>query len=433
MARKPNTPYKLPTKSRIRNIILTILVILLLAAGVGYGLYKAFGTEILPIQQESVVNAPQIVPQPAKPKSETESLFTVEKAKETLVAYYNGLAASDSDMLRSIGADATAAAVDNGWIEAMGYAVDTSKTSAPVATEMPADIGKWAGNNIYNIYDFYDPNAIQAAIRNNITGLTDVKGWIYFDTALGRWAIVDPTIPTATNAAEIPKLEKFSQDRLIDIRMSSVGALSNSWWSYAQLNYEISNSNTTTPVTITQREFDEGMTVLVSPKLLEGLQPATEKKVEGTNANNTDNADANAAANNATDAGNSANANHLEAVETVPSKVSGICIVYRGTIDNFDFRKMSSAPLSISGDVNILSISTEAENLTPIYTVGDVASEDVRALLSQEEIDRYNASGELPPDTPKVITVNSNGSNAAASPENGSAASENSGNTSGEE
>jgi hypothetical protein len=382
-----------------------------------------------------VVNAPQIVPQPAKPKSETESLFTVEKAKETLVAYYNGLAASDSDMLRSIGADATAAAVDNGWIEAMGYAVDTSKTSAPVATEMPADIGKWAGNNVYNIYDFYDPNAIQAAIRNNITGLTDVKGWIYFDTAQGRWAIVDPTIPTATNAAEIPKLEKFSQDRLIDIKMSSVGALSNSWWSYAQLNYEITNSNTTTPVTIAQREFDEGMTVLVSPKLLEGLQPATEKKVEGTNANNNNNAATTApgAENNASDTNNSANANHLEAVETVPTKVSGICIVYRGTIDNFDFRKMSSAPLSISGDVNVLSISTEAENLTPIYTVGDVASEEVRALLSQEEIDRYNASGELPPDTPKIVTVSGDDANADSSPANSNDASENSGNSSREE
>lgn len=410
LARKPNTPYKLSTGSRIRNIILTILVFLLIAAGVGYGVYKAFGKDLFP-KQETVVDAPKIVA-PAEKKPEAENLFTPQKAEETLVTYYNALASSDSEALRSIGADSAAAAVDNGWLAAMEYAVDTSKTSTPVATEMPASIGIWAGNNLYNIIDFYDGTKTDASVRNNITGLSNLVGWIYFDSTQGRWAIVDPTIPIETNAPEIPNLVKYSQDRLIDIKMSSVGSLSNPWWSYAQLNYDITSSDETSPVTIAEREFDNGITTLITPTLLKGLPAATRKKAEApANGENAVQAQDNQTAQNQDNA-NAGNAAAQDQGEVVPSKVAGICIIYRGVVSDFNFEKIGSAPLSITGDINMLSISTERENLTPVYTVGNVKSSDLRALMSKEEIERYDASGELPPDTPEVSPASADNANA---------------------
>lgn len=398
--RKENAPAKVGTSARIRNIILAVLVLALIAAGVIYALWRSPAS---PLRQNTAAGTGLAVPIEIQEVTENASMNTPQYAREAISKYYTALATDDAAALHQQGNDGTAVAIENKWLNALDYAVDLGQLASPDVDAFPPAAGMWAGNTLYKIEDFYSRKP-QNAITNDVTGKTGAVGWVYFDTVQGRWVIVDPTIPSAVSAPEGNKIEKFSSDRLVDVKAASSGALSNPWWSYAQIAVDISSTNRESGVSVTPKKFDEGITVVVPDSLTNGVDKAVEKEVKNENANN-ENANQQqpqqgqqqpAQQPEAANAGSS-NSAATTRMELEPKKASGVCVLYRGSINDFNITRIGSVPLHIDGDIMPVSISTDKENVTPVFPVGNITFEEIQKLLTQEEIAKYNATdGELP-------------------------------------
>ena len=91
--RKENAPAKIGTSARIRNIILAVLVLALIAAGVVYALWRSPAS---PLQQNTAAGTGLAVPIEIQEVTENASMNTPQYAREAISNYYTALANDDA-------------------------------------------------------------------------------------------------------------------------------------------------------------------------------------------------------------------------------------------------------------------------------------------------------------------------------------------------
>lgn len=292
----------------------------------------------------------------------------VNDAKSFLDSYYKALSSYDASALREIGAIDAANSVSNGWLQNMGYKANYSAIGLPDATVMPQPVSTYAGYDLYNVSDFYhqsassqsensslsqslsalsSDNSNNAPITSIVTGNTSIGGWMYYNAETDKWVIIDPTIPTFVSSPEATNVERTSSDRQANVRMSTPGAYSNPWWSYAQVSIAITNTSTQ-DIAVDNADLDDGITVINQDDIL-GAVPAGESK-------------------------------------------QSISTVYRGEINNFTLSRIGAQPLSINGNICPIKVSYGDEDISPVIAIGtDSDSTKISSLLSDEQKKKYEA------------------------------------------
>ena len=243
--------------------------------------------------------------------------------------------------------------MDLGWLDSIHYLVDYGKLSSPASGGFPSSAGMYAGNVVYAISGFY-PQGTDNALSSDVTGLTSVCGWIYFDSLRNTWVIADPMIPTAVSAPEYPRVQRNSEDSLVIVKASGAGVFANPWWSYSSLSVEVSLKDQNADVSMSPRSFDDGVTVTV-PDTLKGLVP----KAGQANA----------------------------------GKASGDCVVRRGEASGFSFTRIGAKPLVLDGDLFPLDVEYHDEDVSPYFAVGAATAEGLDAIGNYEAAEEYGVEG----------------------------------------
>lgn len=368
---------KLATKHRQRNQKIAIAIggVTTIAVAVSVASYA-----IPSAQQQSA--------EIKKQREQTESVleiehsnFTVESAKSAIDGYYSALRDGDATKLRELSATDAANALERNWLAAIGYELGSF---SPNVDAMPEPVGVYAGKELYSIESFFKTPPVDA-IKSNVFGQTTPSGWMYYETKDAVWKIIDPTIPTATEAPEAQTVDRKSEDSRVTVSIQSPGAFSNPWWCYTQLSIEMSSTATDYGVSVTQRQFDGGLTASVPTSLLSGLA-----KASSSSATNVIDGGMIAA-----DSGEIKDGVQTDSSGAVISPVSakGVCSLYRGEIKDFSLSKIGQRPLSIDGDIMPFTVETSQEDVTPIFAIGDSSLEEIKGLLTEEEMSKYGLRG----------------------------------------
>lgn len=336
---KPNT--FITNRYKRNTIIFTItLAVIICVAAFLYILSLKTGTSrhIIDTPNEPTVTEVQDVA--------SQSDNTPQKANEFIVAYYKALADKNVTALQQLECIQTSEALKLGWLNDIGYEIDITKIGTPSAVQFPQSQGIYAGCTLYKISDFYQ-QAPQQAIKSNITGETGVEGWIYFDSLRAKWRISDPLIPTATCAAEAKTVTRKSKDGLVQVKLSTPGAYCSPWWGYTQVSIEIQNLSTL-PVILSRAALDKGMTA-ITPAEMGTMVSSNETK-------------------------------------------NGICVVYRGVLNDFGIEKIGGVPLMIDGNVCPTTIDYGNENISPPFAIGNSSASEIVQLLTKQQIKDFNAT-----------------------------------------
>lgn len=326
MRRKRNQPYKITTAGtwgrRIASTFLLIIVIIIvwLILSVMSGALPSPIELVSGVLEDTTDQTEQeevTVPDTTQDDVETQqSNDTAKDATDTLNAYYDAITSNNTSRLHEIGADATASAIERGWLQRIDYQV--TSTSQASADSFPSSVGTYAGNTLYSISDFYQDS--ENAIHSSVTGDTPREGWVYYDTMTNGWVIVDPTIPTATQTPKSSTVRLTSADRSTTVSITTQGALSNPWWSCLDESVEVTTSGT---VTMTKRQFDGGVTMTV-PSNLTGTQGSQ----------------------------------------------SGTIRIVRGNTSSFGTEKIGQEPLILDGDMAGITVTSGTQDVTPSLTIG---------------------------------------------------------------
>ena len=374
-------PIKIVTKRLKRNRIIALIIGIIAIGALAY--YLAFGLG----WASKFNNVTSTTAEVDITDFETKTNSGVEGAKTTINAYYNLLAQQDADGLKNYGFDDASAAMTMKWLTAINYEVDASLVDADVDT-MPEPVGVYAGNNLYKISDFMTSNPT-GVIKSSITGTTGCEGWTYYDADKMTWVIIDPTIPTATQAAEAGNVSSSTEDNFVNVNLQCSGAYSNPWWSFAMMSVDISSSDVNNTVNVEMNTLDNGMTTIVPDSLLEGCPVAKRVAISQQNTNQNENQEENQ---NSNQNSNQSNTNQSTVNSISVTNAKGICCIYRGVLSDFNIDRIGAAPLRIDGNVCPVIITVGDEDITPAFAIGTAASEDILRLLNEEEREKYGAS-----------------------------------------
>lgn len=289
----------------------------------------------------------------------TDTENTPEKAAEFLNSYYSALANRDSAKLYDLGCDAAAAAIDLGWLDVIGWNLDTSKLGTVNSSSFPSSQGIYAGCTLYAISDFYNDST--GVISSDVLGNTELVGWVYYDALNVKWKIADPSLPTAISRSQAKNVTRSSSDSQVTVSMSTDGVYANAWWSYSKIDMTI-NNNSSSNVSVSKKSLDNGMTVDL-----------------GT----------------------------LRTSIGSGSTSRGSLVVYRGTLSNFGIDKIGSAALSIDGNLTPVSIAYGSEDIAPVFAVGKADSNELQNEIAANQISRYNATNATV-ETPEVLNSATN-------------------------
>lgn len=348
--RKPNEPFKVSTRSLVlRRVWYAFLAIAVMAGGGGYYAWSN-GMFAPPVDQpRQQVNAN------SDDGSAANSSMTVDGAKQTVFSYYDALAKGDTATLRASGFSTAANAIDQGWLSAIGYSV--SQVVQPDVSQMPESVGTYAGNTVYSMASFYDRTP-DNAIHSNVTGDTGYLGWMYYDTMTNAWVVVDPTIPTATQAAEDDRVTRRSSDGQVTVSIQSRGAVANPWWSQMSAQLSVESAQGVNART-SDRALDDGITVSISDTI-------RNQTVNG-------------------------------------GKAEGEFTLTRGVTSGFSPDRIGQPAQSIEGNVMPITIQTDSEDVTPVFTIGTSSISQTAIAEDQELAKKYG------------VNVNGNGNSATGS------------------
>ena len=371
-------PALLPTSRHRRNAFIAGLIA---AAAIIGGVVYAISTipqgkTILSV--DAIQASTPVVVKEVQEESASDD-NTPEKAKEIIVSYYAAIAERDAGKLRNLGDTAAANALERGWLDDIGFIVDTSKTSSPDHDGFPTPVGLYAGCSIYRIADFYNMPSNEA-IKSDITGLTSVQGWIYYNPMIASWVIVDPVMPTAVARAQADNQQKASQDGMVTTTINCPGAYSNPWWCYAKLKVTVENASLdpNSKVFIAPNNvFDRGITLQVPTELQGEVGHATEGTIS-TVASSDQTADGNVA--------------QVTTTTSIPAHKEGICVVYRGTTSNFTIDRIGAKPQNIDGNICPIVVNYGDENTAPVFPIGKSNLDDMQSLLTEQQIEEYGAT-----------------------------------------
>ena len=247
----------------------------------------------------------------------------VAEANATINSYYELMSAPNSENLREAGYSEAAAAHEAGWLDRIGYSILAQPHAS--ADAMPKGVGRYAGNVLYRIADFIgEPDS--KCISTDLTGDTVAEGWIYHDSDMDRWVIIDPLIPTSWQPSANETVIRSSDDNQVTVTVSSAGSLSNPWWAYMEEHVEINNRADWYSVTSSPREFDQGIAVNADQSL----------------------------------------------DRTFSNGIESYSIsILRGQSGNFTATRIGQQAQSLGGDMMALRVQTSDEDITPVFTVGD--------------------------------------------------------------
>ena len=394
--RRQNRPMSISTHHQRRSIIMTVLF--LIGLGIAIFLYCAFGLHMFERQaQQDNANTQSPVTATEENGTVEASQLNIETAVNKIDTYYSLLSQKKSDQLRNEGFETAAGAVEMGWLDDIDYSVDANNIN-PDATAFPAPVGSYAGNDVYSISSFFSSLPSEPTIHSIITGDTQVCGWIYYDSVANSWNLIDPTIPTATQAASATQISRGSEDGGVSTEVSTPGVFSNSWWAYAMVSVDVTSTSTDYDVSITLRDFDDGITADIPSTLLAGInrssvgQPIEEAR---RNANANANGNSNDADDeNADENGNDNSSDRTEVTDRnndgrADGRAAGVCVIYRGTLDNFDPTLIGKEELKLDGDICPVTIVAGDEDVTPIVTIGTDSAQDIAKLMNEEQMERY--------------------------------------------
>lgn len=337
--RRRDHPYMITTARTWRRRVLTALAILIVACGAWITASVMSGTIPSPIavvrdaiseRQDGTQDVQDSGTSDAETPSEgangndtattsTASAETAQNACDTLNGYYEGLASQDASKLHAVGADVAASAVERGWLSMMHYTVGDIGTAT--ADRLPDPAGTYAGSSLYRISDFY-PSSGDRAITSDITGMTGLVGWIWYDQASNSWVIIDPTIPTTIYTPKATSTKMASSDGTTSVTVITDGALANPWWAWMQEAVTIATSST---VTVSKRQLDSGVTVTTTSGLV------------GTGVRNG----------------------------------TGTVTIVRGSTASFGTDKIGQTALQLTGDIAGVTIQTGGQDITPDIAVGE--------------------------------------------------------------
>lgn len=373
--RKKNAPLAIPTRLRKAKIAIAIVaaVIAVVAAGIAVWAFvlphnaNSDGADKQSVDLGSLITREETAQDgDGGDIQQEESRYTVDQANAAISDYYRLLSAKDASGLAQAGFAQASAAASLGWLDRMSYRVDADVQ--PDASAFPASVSMYAGNYVYKISDFFS-SAPDKKVHSNITGDTGYEGWIYYNRQTNRWVVVDPTIPTATSAPESNAVTRTSSDGKVTTKMTSDGALSNPWWSVADIRVEISSSSTEYAVSVAQRYIDDGVSVQVPGELTAGVS-----QVGGAGVSD---------------------ANGQEA--STQSKAEGTCRVVRGVTSGFGLERIGAQAQAMDGNIAPVDIQTPNENITPLYAMGAAQAADLGAAEAAAQVEEYGATGEVAP------------------------------------
>lgn len=337
--RRRNRPYMLTTPHTWRRRALTTIAIVLVIGGAWITASVMSGSIPSPIAvlrdtiggngkatQDAAGNDASDAEQPTADANNattsatsTASMETPQNACNTLNGYYEGLAAQDATKLHAVGADAAASAAERGWLARMHYTVGNIGTAT--SDRLPDSAGTYAGSTLYRIADFY-PTAGDDAITSDITGKTGLLGWIWYDQTNNAWEIIDPTIPTAVYMPKATSTKVRSTDGNAAVTIGTDGALANPWWAWMQETVTIA---TGTPITVSKRQLDTGVTITTTPRL----------------------------------------------VGSSIGSGTGTVTIVRGSTTGFGTEKIGQQALKLTGDLAGVTIQAGGQDITPDIAVGE--------------------------------------------------------------
>jgi hypothetical protein len=191
---------------------------------------------------------------------------------------------------------------------------------------------------------------------------------------------------------------------MVTTTLSCPGAYSNPWWCLAKVKVAVENASLdpNSKVYIApSNEFDRGITLQVPPELQGELGHATEGTVEAVTTDSNTNADANAATPQVT------------RTTSIPARKEGFCLIYRGEISNFEIDRIGAKPQNIDGNICPVVVTYGDENTAPIFPIGKSNLEDAQALITEEQINEYEATSdpvEIDPNYPTTFESSPAGS-----------------------
>lgn len=356
-------PDAIVTKHLVRNVVVTVAVAV--TALVGYLWWQSFK------ERKPAADTVETTQTTADPEEVTEAeapyLLSVDDAKSAITDYYTLLSRSEFAGLRSHGFNEVASAVELGWTAQIGLEIHPEYI-VPDVPSMPQPVDTYAGNDLYEIGSFFTTVPPVQCVKSVVTGETGPIGWIYHDAIDGQWHIIDPTIPLATQAPVANNQTRKSTDGLVLVEMSSPGIFRNQWWAMTMFTVSITSASKMTNVEVQARTFDAGVTVEVPDSLLAGVLSSDVPVVPTTNPDGTTTA--------------------------LVAKVHGVCTMWRGERQNFDRGLIGQMLQQLDGsDMSPVSISTNTEDVTPVFPVDNRTAEKTSNLLNEEQIKRYGVDG----------------------------------------
>lgn len=355
-------PDAIVTKHLVRNILLTMLVV---AVAAGAFLWWRSMSARRPAVDTAPVETP--VEQQEIQEAESPYVLSVEDATSTISDYYALLAQGDFVGLRQHGFEEVASAVELGWVRETGLEIHAEYIK-PDAKDMPQPVGTYAGNDLYEIGSFFTTTPPQQCVKSIVTGETGPIGWVYHDALDGKWHIVDPAIPLATQAPAAGSQSRQSEDKQVLAEMSSSGVFRNQWWAITMFTVQVTSASKTDNVKIEPREFDDGITNEVPETLTKGIASSDVPIVPQVAADGT--------------------------TSPLVAKASGVCIVWRGNRKDFDPSLIGQRLQQIDGvDMAPVRIVVRAEDITPVFPIDNKTAESTSALLNEEQVKRYGVDG----------------------------------------
>lgn len=369
MANKPSTVI---TKHLVRNVV--IFLLFLIAAVGGFFGYQMFtkrkpAADTIATQSDTQTSDGEVAEE--LPQAESPSSLNVEEAKSAIEDYYTMLGQLNFAGLRTRGFDEAAGAIELGWVAQTGIVVVPDMIH-PDVTAMPMPVSTYAGNDLYQIKDFFTQEPPKESVQSIVTGQTGPCGWIYHDALLGKWKIVDPVMPTGTQAPRASSESRVSDDRLVDVQLASPGIFRNAWWAVTMFSVDVTSASRTYDVTISERKgeerrFDDGVVVTIPESLLSGIHAANIPAVPIVNPDGTQSPQV--------------------------AKAVGVVTMSRGTthVEEFDYARIGQPPMRLDGDdMCPVEIETGAgEKISPVFPVDNVTASATASLLNEQDIKNF--------------------------------------------
>lgn len=378
---KETKPRTIPTARSRRNLIITciiggIIISICFAMLIGNVLRDLAAGGNTNDTDEVVITEIQ---------EEVETLNSPTKAKEAIVAYYQALADKNVKALRDMGANVAANAMNRGWLNNLDYRIDFEKVKHPDIDAFPQSQGLYAGCTLYKISDFYR-NEPTDVIWTNATTMLGAVGWIYYDPINVKWVIADPSIPTGYASPTAENVKRVSANNEAEVELSCPGVYSNGWWAWAEFQVCVTNRSANTPIRISTLKYDNGFTIWGSDSLNAELSPTIERRNVEREVSVLDE--------NGQETGETTTL--TEVIESSDKTLNERCVIYRGDVHDFSTDKIGAKPLEVDGNICPVKIAFGDEEIAPIFAVGKADTENLVQQLTDEQIENYDATNNIP-------------------------------------